>query len=493
MKIIKRLSIALIAVLTITSCSDNFFDVDKDQNNPTFSTPELSLPAAQKQSVDVLSGGNGSLNALGNFWTYTWAAGGDFAFYEEETQYIINSSLRGNTFTGTYLGTLSNYDVIEKNTNPAYSNYKAIAMIMKAFHFQYLVDVYGDVPYSEALVRANNPTPKYDAGQDIYNDLLVKLTAAQDLIANPDANAIAPGAKDIMCGGDMAKWARFANTIKLRILLRQSNIGVTDYSSVNNGIGFLGAGETVFSNPGYIDRVAGKQNPMYNGYKIDDAGNAGAFANATRATPFALSRFDNTDPRKPLYWLRVGTNYVGIEQNGIGGLPSTALSGIGNGILKSSTMPGIIMQSAESFFLQAEAAARGFISGNAQALYNAGVQEAYTQVGAGSSATATLAGGIYEYPTGGTLAQRVQTIYKQKFIALMSTNGIENWIETRRIEPIGADAVPVARNLQTGVFYGPTIPVRLFYPVSEYSNNADNVPALSSGDEFTKKVFWDNN
>ena len=486
MKLIKRFGIAVFTVLTITSCSDSFFDVNTDVNSPTFSTPELSLPAAQKLSGDLLEGGYNSMNTLGNLWSYSWAAAGDFAYFEEETSYRVTSSFRPTTFTTAYLGPLANFDYIEKNTDPKNDNYRAIAKIMKAFHFQYLVDAYGDIPYTEAFQRANNPTPKYDAAQDIYNDLIVQLTAAQAIIANPSINAVAVGTNDIMCGGDMAKWAKFANTLKLRILLRQSEIGVSDYSSVNNGIGFLGAGETVFCNPGYIALVVTKQNPFYDAFKLDASGNASANSNATRATSFALSRFDNADARKPLYWIRftTGLPYRSIEQNGIGGAPSTSLSGIGNGIFKSADMPNIVMHSAESLFLQAEATERGFITGNAQALYEAGVQESYNQVGAGSASTELV--GAYAYS--GNSAQKISQIFQQKFIALMSTNGFENWIESRRLNA----AIPIAVNGNTGNPIGPSVPVRLFYPTSEYANNAANVPNLISGDEYTKKVFWDN-
>ena len=71
MKLIKKLSIAAFAVFTISSCSDSFFDVNADQNNPTYSTPELTLPVAQKFSADLLEGDYNSMNTLGNLWSYT--------------------------------------------------------------------------------------------------------------------------------------------------------------------------------------------------------------------------------------------------------------------------------------------------------------------------------------------------------------------------------------------------------------------------------------
>ena len=140
------------------------------------------------------------------------------------------------------------------------------------------------------------------------------------------------------------------------------------------------------------------------------------------------------------------------------------------------------MQAAESLLLQAEAVARGFIPGDATALYNAAVQASFDELGAGSAA-AYLAG--TPYPNG-TLDDNVEAIIYQKWVALMGTNGIENWIEYRRTG-FPSD-LPVAPDASSTV-----LPVRLLYPSSEYATNPDNVPAQTSGDAFTSLVFWDTN
>ena len=481
MKILNKLFIALFAVFSMASCSNDFFDVNESQNSPVASTPKLSLPVAQKYTVDMLSGGYNSYNTLGNLWTYSWAAGGDYIYFTDETEYKVTSGFRTATFNSTYLLPLNNYDIIEKNTAPENANYVAIAKIMKAFHFQYLVDAYGDVPYSEAFQRQANTTPKYDDAKDIYDDLLVQLTAAQTLIAASasDATVLIP-ASDVMMQGNMAKWAKFANTIKLRILLRQSEIGVIDYSSVNNGIGFLGAGETVYCNPGYSND-SNKQNPFYGSFGKTAAGDAAGNSNATRATDYAITKLSG-DPRQSRLFAAVGTttNYVGIAQNQPAGLSSANLSGIGPGLLSSSSQNAIIMQASESLLLQAEAVARGFISGDAAALYNAAVQASFDELGAGAATTYL---GTNPYPAG-TLAQNVGAIIYQKWVALMGTNGFEVWIENRRT---GYPDIPVAPNATSSV-----LPVRLLYPSTEYGTNPDNVPTQTSGDAFTSKVFWDN-
>lgn len=488
MKILNRLCIALFAVFSMASCSDDFFDVNASQNSATSSTPPLSLPVAQKYTVDMLSGGYNSYNTLGNLWSYVWAAGGDYSYFVDETQYLISSGFRPTTFNNTYLLPLNNYDAIEKNTEAKYENYRAIAKIMKAFHFQYLVDIYGDVPYFEAFQRAANTTPAYDEGQVIYADLIVQLTAAQDMIAASasDATVVVPGTDDAMLHGNMAMWAKFANSLKLRILLRQSEVGVTDYSSVNNGIGFLGTGETVYCNPGYTNDT-NKQNPLYFAFGKTVAGDPAANFGATRATDYVAAKLNTPDEGRKLRIFApvgTGTSVVGIAQNDQFGPFSNTLSAVGPGIIKSSSQSGIIMQAAESLLLQAEAVARGFIPGDAEALYNAAVQASFDELGAGSAA-AYLAN-EKAYPAAGTLDQKIEAIIYQKWVALMGTNGIENWIEYRRTG-FPSD-LPVAPNASSTV-----LPVRLLYPSSEYATNPDNVPAQTSGDAFTSLVFWDTN
>ena len=504
MKIINKICVSLFTVFLLTSCSENYFDVNADVNNPTSSTPVLTLPVAQKQTMDLLTGGYNSYNTLGNLWTYQWAAGADFAFFPDEMRYVVNSTFRTGNFESAYLGSMANYNYVVQNTDPKYVYFKAISKIMLAFHFQYLVDAYGNVPYTEAFKRGGNTKPVYDSAQSIYNTLITELTAAQNLISSAPPTALAVGASDIMCGGDMNKWGKFANTLKLRLMLRQSSkVGnsisaATLTSNINASFGFLGVGETVYCNPGYLSLISSKQNPFWDAFKLDSNGVIAANGGATRATTYAVSNLlmQNTDLRKPLMWKKVGANYVGIPQNGLifTALPSSVLSPIGDGIFKSANMPGIVMQSAESLFLQAEAAARFGVFGNDVTLYQQGVQENFNQLGAGNVPASEFSntGSLY-YDPANSPALKLQAIIKQKFIALISTNGYENWIEYRRT---GYPAsIPVARTFTSvsdpGTPVAPNVPVRLLYPSSEAATNP-NVPVQSTSDAFNSKVFWQN-
>jgi hypothetical protein len=480
MKIFKKLILSLFVAGSVASCGDNYFDVNDSQTSPTFSTPELSLPVAQKYSVDVYQGGYNSYNTLGNLWAYTWAAGGDFIFFTDETLYQVNSTFRTGMFNNTYLLPLRNYDVIEKNTDPQYSNYVAIAKIMKAYHYQNLVDAYGDVPYFEALQGAANTTPAYTPAKEIYDDLIVQLTAAQDLISGATATTLIPSSLvDVMNGGDMNKWSRFANSLKLRILLRQSNLPVTDFSSVNNGIGFINATENVTCNPGYLNDT-NKQNPYFAAFGLTVAGDPAANRNATRVTPFALSLVPATDGRRSRLFApsTSGGNFTGIEQNSNGGATAATRAGVGPAILISSSQDAILMSGSESAFLQAEAVIRGRIAGNAQALTAAAIQASFDFLGATGAASV-----IAEYDGS------IQFVITQKFVANMHLNGFENYTEFRRT---GFPAVPVAGIVGSPTTpIAPNTPVRLLYPSSEINTNP-NVPTQVVQDAFTNKIFWDN-
>ena len=216
-----KLIIPLVA-LAFFSC-DNYLDINENPNQATESNvnPKLTLAAAQSASYSPLVR---RMNELGSVFMNHWGpnvnsfTGG----YAEEFGITMSNNFYEDIWTSVYRSTYE-YSRIINFQSADYDNHKAIAKIMKAFHFQYLVDAYGDVPYSEALQGSANTTPVYDNANDIYDNLIVILTEAQDLIANPDATAIVPSAnQDIMLHGDMAMWAKFANTIKLRILLRQS-------------------------------------------------------------------------------------------------------------------------------------------------------------------------------------------------------------------------------------------------------------------------------
>lgn len=517
MKTINNKYLAILIALVVMSCSDDYFDVNRSQNDPETSTPQLTLPVAQKYSADYLSGNYGSVNTLGNIWAYTWAAAGDYIYFTEEMQYNVTSGFRNGTFEGAYLLPLVNYNYVENYGNGSatdgaeYGNFRAIAKIMKAFHYQYLVDAYGDIPYTEALQGNANTTPAYDDAEFVYTSIYTELNNALALIdeGTGNENFIEVGTEDVMFNGNMVKWAKFANSIKLRILLRQSETGTSlaaQYAELNaSPYGFLGAGENAYVNPGYTMQ-AGKQNPLWDAFGETSAGSAASNAQATRATDYVLAKLESyNDPREGrLYAPASDTDtFEGIAQNDqLATSPkSAALSGVGPGVLKGPAQNAIIMQSAESLLLQAEAAQRGFLPGNAQALYESAIEQSFIQLGveptiADPEATPPVAGvttvekamAYYNQNINNVgwaaSANKIEAIITQKWIALNGTNGFENWIEYRRTDfPSDLPSAPNATQ--------PTIPIRLLYPSSEAGSNPGNAPVQTGSDAFNSPVFWD--
>src|SRR5690606_1447567 len=182
-----------------------------------------------------------------------------------------------------------------------YSAYKVISNVIKGFQYQLLVDIYGDIPYTEANQRGENPTPAYDDAETIYKDVIAKLTEAAIQVGNLPVNAENPGDSDIIFGGDMVRWAQFANTVKLRMLVRMSNTGQTSYINEEiakitaNGHGFIT--EDVTSNPGYSNDQEARQSPFF-GYFFKINGSQEDRNDFTVASDYTIGYLtDTNDPR----------------------------------------------------------------------------------------------------------------------------------------------------------------------------------------------------
>lgn len=486
--------IFMLAVISLTaSCGEDYLDVNVDPNNPVVVGPELVLPVAQTYTAVYIQQDR-RCNTLGNLMMYNWGQSDGYSWYSDEFKYLLSSSFYANIFNVAYRDALKQYNVMDQ-LGPEYDYYKAISKIMKAFHFQILVDTYGDVPYSEALGRSLNATPKYDDAQTIYEDLIVQLSTAIDLINNASDDAVLPETDDIMFGGDMAEWKKLANTVKLRILVRQSDMdgrGTYIQEEINKivaeGSGFITADVTV--NPGYLKEVD-KQNPMWQSYGQDPAGTDVMNGLATCATPFVLNLLTATnDLRIDRIYEKPSTGHLGVPQGMldydtpvVDAYIATKVSNLGPGILKSPDMDAVIFTLAESCFNQAEAALKNYLTDSPKDLYEQGItasfeylgldaqdaEEYYTQVMADVNWTMT------------DDADKLESIITQKWIALNSIDAIQSWFDyTRTGFPSG---LPISILAST-----PDRPVRLFYPAGEISSNGENVPSQPNG--FTEKVFW---
>jgi hypothetical protein len=510
-------SVIALFVMAIAGCSKTKFDINSNPDDVTDGsvTPSVLLPGAlQATSTSIAS----------EWWFISWwmghgARSGSYQSFNEEETYSFTNDFHSTIWTGLY-SNANNYQLmINKASAAGAGTYEAIGRIMKSHNFQILVDVYGNVPYTEAFKGTAVPTPKYDKAIDIYKGIFDDLDAAIALLNDDAANDPAKNpdiaATDLVFKGSRTLWKKFANTLRLRMLVHLHN-GI-ETPSVAPGIdvaaqvakitpdGFLGAGESAHLNPGFSGT---KPSPYFRVFNTNESGTASQ-RDWARASEYAVEYYKyNGDPRINRFY--VSPNGTTAGQKGIPfGTPSGASAPIGSS-LSTVRGPGLspdgaasrawILTSVESLFLQAEARERGILTTGASAedLLTAAVRESFVWLGLTSANADTYLGNNGGYPdvdytaTGGGLF----TILSQKWFALNSIAPYEVWTDYRRTEVVYGEAVGYTAGPTLSVDPNNTktsIPVRLFYPQNEYNYNAANVAAEGTVNVFTGKIFWDLN
>ena len=525
-----------------TSCTNEFLDVNDNPNaiQAENITPDLILPGAISQAYRTQAG---NMMQFGNLMMNSWA-GNSYTIAGPFSREFSLASVDNTFYRGIWEGLyprIANFDQMEKfsNVNHKQDYYIAIAKIMKAYYMQYIVDLYGDAPYSEAFMGQQNTTPKYDNDADIYKSLITKLEEANALIAAADEHAEEP-ISDIVFHGDMDKWKALSNTIKLKMLIRMSKV-TGDLATYRNAKLQTLAGQTfineeVVVNPGYTASSDDQMNPYILNWARNAANQQASnyavvvvsehMANALERNRILndanYSKFNNiTDPRKSRLFTNVAsvdsdgvafTGLKGVRQGNVPGQPgvpvnnvNTSKLGIGNFaggasigtwadvIAENNDRGGVLFSAAESNLLQAEAALRWptiFTFDPAENFNNA-ITANGDWLGVPTAATTNYLSQIATRPGlgwTGTDTQKIEAIMTQKWIALTNINPTEMFIEYNRT---GYPFTPMATTAQF-----PNKPYRLVYPNSEYAANSANVPNISSAQVFVKNQytpFWNQN
>jgi Starch-binding associating with outer membrane len=482
--------IILFFTFGMDGCKKDYLSQEINPNNPSVTTPQYSLAGAEETTARNLTHDYPHYGEWGGYWCWSGSYVPDPQFQQFAISIAVPPS-PGDAWGDNY-GNLTNYNNLQVASAlvPADANFEAIAMIMKAYDFEQLVDNYNNVPYTQAFKPSTILFPAYDSGQSIYNDLVVQLDAAIALITKNGATATNPGTSDVIYGGNMTNWQKFANTLKLRLAIHQSNLSTNtaqaDLASTAS-IGYIDASSEADCQPGYTNAL-GKQNPFYAEFGYDQNGNpvAGYLTQRSNIVASNLMKSLN-DPRDSAYYLTVSGKINALQLGNPNNATNAVSSPFGPGILKSPTQPAIVFSSYESLFLQAEAAARGWIPGSASALYNAGITASFNAVNAQGPVAAYLAQPSVAYPAAGTLAQQVQAIITQKYISLNSLFNLEAYNEFRRT---GYPVLPQNPASQDPAAVSPTLPTRIPYPISELNTNEPNLDAQGDINPFTSKIFW---
>ena len=506
-----------------TSCK-KYIDINTNPNDATSATPELILPQALTNTASVING----FNTYGSQTVGYAANAGGYGGFGEAITYNYTTSHTG-LWASSY-DNLEDYQAIldktDADTTVTYNYFNAVARIMKAHGFQLMVDAFNDVPYAEALKGGANLTPAYSDAKVIYKDLADELDKAIATINETSVNVTPLGTSDILFKGDMSLWKKFANTIKLRIILRAGD-KVTFTNKTFSTDGFLATDALI--NPGYV-RDNGKQNPAWNNWAY---GYTGSAANkAWMPNTFIFGFYDGhtlTDSirGKAIYyqWPATGINRLGIESNSLVSSPTgsfwfsaTNRDGKSNGdtvgVLKGPNAAMPAMLAAESYFLQAEGALKGITTGSDASLFYAGIAASVgylyqlpdKSISRDTFSTVSRRLFVFDstykannpssrlvnYSLATTTAQKMEAIITQKYIALNFIHGHEAWNEYRRthyptIIPTGTGYQTFASSVSEST-RPDKLPTRIMYPTSEGSYNSENVPKGIS--PFSSLIFW---
>lgn len=495
------------------ACSKSYLNVNNNNPNQVTSiSPQLLLAGTLNTTASIVTTDFPFLGCYQGYWTIAQG----FSDITDYANYNFSTNFGQNIWTDIY-GNLGNLVQIEAaaRADSTLVLYGAMAKIIKAVNYQMLVDVYNNVPYTEAS-SALNIYPTYDNADSVYQHQILTIDTAIALINGASLSATPPTtADDIMFGGNMTSWKQLGNTLKLRMLLHQA--GLTAKASyiqarlqdiAAEGDGFLGSGENAWVNPGYSQNN-NQQNPFFSSFGFNSTGGTASNYTSFKANIYTIDFFNNTNDVRIGYDYAPLTGYVGSPPYlyvgapfGTIGLPSpSSASSIGAympatsnspagprvGLLQSDAQSCPIVTATESLFLQAEAAERGWIGGDPQTLYQQAITESYSYLLVTNPDSS--AGVYYSQPirdVGWSASpDKLEAIIVQKWAALNGIDMLEVWSDYRRTG-FPSD-LPISNSPNV---VSKTPPVRLLYPQIEYQTNSANVNAQGTINQFTSKIFW---
>ncbi len=507
----------LFAVLFVTACTDKFEELNSDPNVPGVSqaAPDMLLTNAIESMTDrvheIFLG-----HEMGSCWAQHMAK----AQYTDEDRYIPRVSVINNSWTSLYAASgqdiASIYQVGMEREN---DNYMGVALVLKVYVTSVLTDLFGDIPYQEAWNATSEESivsPKYDTQESIYRDIIAKLDEANSLLSEDGAEI----AGDILFENDILAWKKFANSLRIRLLMRMSDrdaaLATTEISKI------IADPDTYPIFEGNEDNAAlmylgsaPNNNPINENRKTRDDHRVSAnlidLLYTNKSPDYRVSLYANT--------LTAHTDdYVGMPN----GLTSAEAAGyLGNGLSNTcklgsfytaASAPGMLMSYPELQLFLAEAAHKGFIPGGeaaAEAYYVEGVEASYYQneealtavlddiwydtfVSWGWDESDIMAYALEDFWGYGGWAYdpaiAMEQIATQKYVATFD-QGLQSWFEWRRT------GFPVLTPAASGA-NGGKIPVRVYYPSDEASRNPSNLQEAVSrqgADDLNTKVWWDVN
>lgn len=481
MKNLNRLFVMFLAVVLITSCND-ITELNEDPNRPTEVPVDYLLTSAERTLGNRLYGGFDN-TAFGMTVAQYWAQNE----YSDETRYKFRSNTNNTFWTDFYtsINVLKEIKTINSKIDKGQQgiNQNAVATILQSWAFHSLVDIYGDIPFEEALGGVAIPSPAYSDQATVYTALIDSVKTA---VASIDVSAPGFEGGDIIYDGDMAKWAQFGNSLLLRMGMRLSDVNATLAGSTITAA----AAGSISSNSenGAIQYITAQPNvnPLFIPYEVDG-----------RTDYCGTENF--IDLMKGLSDPRIGEYFLPAKSSGVFvGMPYAKTSAFVLAIpvenvsqlnpqVYAADFEGMLMSYVETKFILAEAAAKGLgtVTGTAATHYAEAIAASMDYWGIDPAvAAAYIAANPYS----------PENLKVQKYIA-MYYQGWQSWAEIRRMDLENVAAANLVAIDPSVNFIGVSEVIkRRIYPQSEQSLNKANNDAASGnigGDEYSTNLFWD--
>lgn len=493
MQIVKLNYRLLFLLLTglFVGCTNNFEELNTDPNRPKEITPGVMLGQLQYRIV------NASVNAARSFTHELMqvdaprASAGGSGLH----RYVVNPGAGvWNSFYG-YLTDIEDIYAIADRLKE--NNYKAIALVYKSWAYSILTDLYGDVPYSQAIkATEGNFKPQFDKQKDIYALILKDLETANTLFDDTKALTYAGDMvfnANALTGGKnsgIQRWRKFANSLRLRLLLRlskregevnvNSQITAILADPVKYPLLSANADDVIFRYPGTFPYY----NQYFNARQVD-------WRDGNYFTKFFLGKLNaDNDPRRAVWVIPVTVSGASVYQGIDSGYPTTTEYAVGRNssytdALKTLPQLGVMMPYAEVEFIKSELALRGFSTGKTpKAHFDAGITASMAQWGA-TMPTGFLQQPGVAYDATATTEKQLEQIMVQKYYAYFFVD-YQAWFEKSRtgypVLPRGA-GIPVENKF----------PNRVPYPTYLQSLNAEGLAAAVAsmgGDNSDIRVWW---
>ncbi|SEA92689.1 SusD/RagB family nutrient-binding outer membrane lipoprotein [Pedobacter hartonius] len=437
-----QLLVLLMVAVTFSSCKKGFLNDDLNNDSSQLQNPLPSglLPGII-QSTGYIMGGDASRYPANFMQQVTGVANQSVLV----NRYEVSADDVDDMWTAGFYSIMGNTNaMINLAKVKDQGHYGAVGKIMLAYNLGVTTDMWGDVPYSEAFLGKANLQPKYDTQQSIYAAIDQLLTEAATSLVTSDGSPFQPAADDLLFGGDLGLWTRFAHSLKAKFYLHLAKRDISNYTKALTEVplGFK-AGESAAVK--FSGTSVPTQNPWFQfNDQRPDIGFTGTLYNLLK---------NANDPRLAVYQTVNGGD---ASLGPLYGSPNSSV---------------YLMSYDELKFIEAEAQFQGMADKTAAAAaYNIAVAENLTR----TVKDASYAGAVSKTAADITL----NDIMTQKYFALFLN--AEVWTDYRRTGLPALTATP-------GSALNGTLPRSLLYPIGEQRYNP-NTPKNTS---LSRRVWWD--